>query len=181
MKTEETPACEIDSNLLANFEKYKYTKTFSCGVDVIDSYYKGSLKRALKSENINAIGAISPTLEVVGFLTITMSDIDKVMAQNGIDDTNLPSRVPVIRVIMFGVDGKYQGFGIGQKILWEAFKQAARVHKEIPIKGIYLDAAPNAVSFYEELGFKIIGEPDINQSTPMLIGIKVILRAIAAS
>jgi len=181
MKTDEMPTCEIDSNLLANFEKYKYFKTFSCGVNVIDSYYKGSLKRALKSENINAIGAIAPSKEVVGFCTLTLSDIDKAMAQNGINDSNLPSRVPVIRLVMLGVDVNYQGWGIGQQLLMEAFKQAARVHKEIPIKGIYLDSAPSAVSFYEELGFKKIDEPDINQSTPMLLGIKVILKAIAAS
>lgn len=181
MRTEETPTCKIDRNLLVNFGKYKFSKTFSCGVDVIDSYYKSSLKRALKSENISAIGAIAPTLEVVGFCTLTVSDIAKALAQNSIDDTNLPSRIPVIRLVMLGVDGKYQGWGIGQTLLMEAFKQAARIHQEIPIKGIYLDAAPTAVSFYEELGFKIIDEPDANQSTPMLIGINVILKAIAAS
>jgi GNAT superfamily N-acetyltransferase len=181
MKTEETPTCEIDRNLLVNCEKYKYPKTFSCGVRLIDSYYKSSLKRALKHENFSAIGAINPALEVVGFCTLTVSDIERALAQNGIDDTNLPLRIPVIRLVMIGVDEKYQGWGIGQKLLMEALKQAARIHQEIPIKGIYLDAAPNAVSFYEELGFKIIGEPDENQSTPMLIGIKVILKAIAAS
>jgi GNAT superfamily N-acetyltransferase len=181
MKTEETPACEIDSNLLSNFDKYKYFKSFSCGVDVIDSYYKDNLKRALKSENVKAIGAISSTGEVVGFCTLTVTDIDKVTAQNGIDDTNLPRQVPVVRLVMLGVDRNYQGWGIGQRLLMETFKQAARVHKEIPIKGVYLDAAPNAVSFYEELGFKIIDEPDANQSTKMIIGIRVILRAIEAS
>ncbi|ETF09014.1 GNAT family N-acetyltransferase [Pseudomonas koreensis] len=181
MRTEETPKCEIDRNLLVNFDKYKFSKTFSCGVDVIDSYYKGSFKRALKSENISAIGAIAPTLEIVAFCTLTVSDIDKTSAQNGIEDTNLPSRIPVVRLVMLGVDVKYQGWGIGQTLLMEAFKQAARVHKEIPIKGVYLDAAPTAVSFYEGLGFKIIDEPDTNQSTPMLIGINVILEAIAAA
>ncbi|MBC3338376.1 GNAT family N-acetyltransferase [Pseudomonas proteolytica] len=178
MKTDETPTCEIDGNLLANFDRYKYIKAFSCGEAVIDSYYKGSLKRALKSENINAIGAVAPTGEVVGFGTVTLADIAKATAQNGIKDTNLPSRVPVIRLVMLGVDKNYQGLGIGQKILAEAFKQAARIHKEIPIKGMYLDAAPNAVSFYEQLGFKKIDEPDINQSTPMLLGIKVILQVV---
>ncbi|WP_413791987.1 MULTISPECIES: GNAT family N-acetyltransferase [unclassified Pseudomonas] len=181
MKTDEMPTCEIDSNMLVNFDKYTYPKTFNSNVGVINSYFKGSLKRALKSENINAIGAITPAKEVIGFCTLTLSDIDKAAAQAGIDDKNLPSRVPVIRLVMLGVDVNYQGLGIGQQLLMEAFKQAARVHKEIPIKGIYLDSAPNAVSFYEQLGFKPIDAPDINQSTPMLLGIKVILQAVAAS
>lgn len=180
MKTNGMPTCEIDGNLLANFEKYNYFKTFASGVDVIDSYYRGSLKRALKSENINAIGAIAPSGDVVGFCTLTLADIEKAIAKNAISDTNLPSRVSVIRLVMLGVDEKYQGLGIGQQLLMEAFKQAARVHKEIPIKGVYLDSAPNAVSFYEQLGFKKVSAPDMNQSTPMLLPIKVILKAIAA-
>lgn len=181
MKTDGMPTCEIDGNLLSNFEKYNYIKGFSSGVGVIDSYYKGSLKRALKSENINAIGAVVQTGEVAGFCTVTLADIERKLAQEALSDTNLPIKVPVIRIVMLGVDVNYQGLGIGQQLLMEAFKKAARVHKEIPIKGIYLDSAPNAVSFYEQLGFKKLAEPDVNGSTPMLLGIKVVLKAIAAS
>jgi GNAT superfamily N-acetyltransferase len=81
-------------------------------------------------------------------------------------------------MVMFGVDRRYQGLGVGQEILRHTFIQAAKVHKEVPIKGLYLDAAPNAVSYYESLGFQSLNEPDIRGGTPMLVGIEPILQAI---
>jgi len=181
MKTDRTPTYEIDSNLLAHFDKYKFSKAFNCGEPVIDTYYKSSLKRALKNENVNAIGAISSSSEIVGFCTLTLSDIDKTRTRSLIPGANLPSRVAVVRLVMLGVDKQYQGRGVGQRILMNALNQAAKVHRQIPIKGIYLDAAPNAVTFYESLGFQKMDDPDEHQSTPMLLGIHVILQAIAAS
>ncbi|MCU1740017.1 MULTISPECIES: GNAT family N-acetyltransferase [unclassified Pseudomonas] len=177
MKTDETLKCDIDSNMLDNFESYKFPKAFSCGEDVIDVYYKSNLKRALKSENVNAIGAISSAGDVVGFCTLTLSDIDRAKVRSVIPGSNLPSRIAVVRLVMLGVDKKYQGIGIGQRLLMNAFIQAVKVHKQIPIKGVYLDSAPSAVKFYESLGFKKIDEPDENQSTPMILGINAILKA----
>jgi GNAT superfamily N-acetyltransferase len=136
------------------------------------------LKRALKSENIRGIGAINSAGEVVGFGTLTLGHIDKVLAKAGIKKSNLPSQLPVVRMVMFGVDRRYQGLGVGQEILRHTFIQAAKVHKEVPIKGLYLDAAPNAVSYYESLGFQSLSEPDIRGWTPMLVGIEPILQAI---
>lgn len=180
MKTEETPICEIDSNLLSTFESYTYLKDFDCRLDVVSDYYKGNLKRALKSENVKGIGAISQSGVVVGFCTLTLAHIDRDLARKGIKEPNQTPQIPVVRMVMFGVDKDFQGFGIGQQILRDALKQAVKVHAQVPIKGLYLDAAPNAVTFYESLGFKKLDEPDANNSTPMWIGIKVMLQAVNA-
>lgn len=178
MKTEVTPAYEIDNNLLSTFDSYSLLKDFECGLVVMDEYYKSNLKRALKSENIRGIGAITSAGEVVGFGTLTLGHIDKALAKGVINKPNLPSRLPVVRMVMFGVDRRYQGFGIGQEILRHAFIQAVKVHREVPIKGLYLDAAPNAVTYYESLGFQKMSEPDATGGTPMLINIESILRSI---
>ncbi|MOA42392.1 hypothetical protein D3C78_1644380 [compost metagenome] len=61
-----------------------------------------------------------------------------------------------------------------------ALIETAQVHLQIPIKGLYLDAAPGAVKFYTELGFKALSDPDEHQSTPMLLGISVIMEAYNA-
>lgn len=68
--------------------------------------------------------------------------------------------------------------GICQEILRHTFIQAVKVHREVPIKGLYLDAAPNAVSYYGSLGFQALSEPDVRGGTPMLISIEPILRAM---
>ena len=172
------PAYEIDNNLQARFESYHYLKDFDCGLVMMDEYYKSNLKRALKSENIRGIGAINSASEVVGFGTLTLGHIDKILAKSVIKKSNLPSQLSVARIVMFGVDRRYQGLGIGQEILRHTFIQAVKVHREVPIKGLYLDAAPNAVSYYESLGFQALSGPDIRGGTPMLISIEPVLRAI---
>lgn len=178
MGTKAIPAYEIDNNLQARFESYLYLKDFDCGLVMMDEYYKSGLKRALKSENIRGIGAINTTSEVVGFGTLTLGHIDRALAKAAINKSNLPSQLSVVRMVMFGVDRRYQGLGIGQEILRHTFIQAVKVHKEVPIKGLYLDAAPNAVSYYESLGFQTLSGPDIRGGTPMLISIEPILQAI---
>lgn len=176
MRTEETQTCDIDGNMLESFENYNYPKDFDCGLEVINAYYKGNLKRALKSKNVSCIGAISPTGDVAGFCTLTFSDIDRAKVRGTLPDSNLPASVAVMRIVMLGVDSKFQGLGIGQELLKNALIQAAMIHKQIPLKGVYLDAAPNAVSFYQELGFEILGEPDDYGSTPMILGINAIMQ-----
>jgi GNAT superfamily N-acetyltransferase len=178
MGTKAIPAYEIDNNLQARFESYLYLKDFDCGLVMMDEYYKSNLKRALKSENIRGIGAINPASEVIGFGTLTLGHIDRALAKAAIKKSNLPSQLSVVRVVMFGVDRRYQGLGIGQEILRHSFIQAVKVHNEVPIKGLYLDAAPNAVSYYESLGFQYLSGPDIRGGTPMLISIEPILQAI---
>lgn len=178
MGTKAIPAYEIDNNLQARFDSYLFLKDFDCGLVMMDEYYKSSLKRALKSENIRGIGAINPASEVVGFGTLTLGHIDRALAQAAIKNTNLPTQLPVVRMVMFGVDRRYQGLGIGQEILRHSFMQAVKVHREVPVKGLYLDAAPNAVSYYGTLGFQALSEPDVKGSTPMLISIEPILQAM---
>ncbi|VVM86416.1 hypothetical protein PS862_02939 [Pseudomonas fluorescens] len=178
MGTKAIPAYEIDNHLQARFETYLHLKDFDCGLAMMDEYYKSSLKRALKSENIRGIGAINPASELVGFGTLTLGHIDRALGKAAIKKSNLPSLLPVVRMVMFGVDRRYQGLGIGQEILRHSFIQAVKVHHEVPIKGLYLEAAPNAISYYESLGFQSLSGPDVRGGVPMLISIEPILRAI---
>lgn len=181
MKTEETQVCEIDCNMLENYLKYSYPKNFDCGLEGINKYFKDNLKRALKSKNVSAIGAIASNGDVAGYLTLTFTDIEKKRIEHVITDSNLLPHVAVMRIVMFGVDSKFQGLGIGQELLNKAFKQAAQVHKQVPLKGIYLDAAPRAVSFYEEIGFESLGELNPDGTIPMIIGINVAVQSVEST
>lgn len=177
MGTTETATCEIDCNLLATFEKYNFPKDFDCGLPVINEYFNGQLRRALKSENIKGIGAIIGH-DLLGFCTLTVSEIARAKAKPGLPHaTNLTKQIPVVRLVMLGVDKKLQKCGIGLALMQNALIETARLHLQIPIKGLYLDAAPGAVKFYTELGFQALSEPDEEQSTPMLLGISVIMEA----
>lgn len=181
MRATETGTCEIDCNLLATYDKYNFPKDFGTGLSVIDDYYHSQLRRALKSENVKGIGAIVGS-DLIGFCTLTVSEIERARAKPGLDKpTNLTKQVPVVKLVMLGVDRKLQKCGIGLGLMRHALIETARLHMQIPIKGLYLDAAPGAVAFYSELGFKALSEADENDSTPMLLGMSVILEAYQAS
>jgi len=81
---------------------------------------------------------------------------------------------------MLAVDVSRQKQGIGAELLMVAFDQAVTVHESIPIKGMYLDAAPKAVNFYQSLGFGKLGEVNADGTVPMFIAIKVMIEAVAA-
>lgn len=180
MSATETQTYEIDCNLLATHSEYTFPKDFDCGLPLINDYFESQLRRALKSENIKGIGAVVGQ-DLMGFCTLTVSEIAREKAKPGlIKPTNLTAQVPVVRLVMLGVDQKLQKCGIGLALMRNALIQTALLHLQIPIKGLYLDAAPGAVEFYEEFGFKALGDPDENQSTPMLLGISVIMEAYQA-
>ncbi|WDG79979.1 GNAT family N-acetyltransferase [Pseudomonas chlororaphis] len=181
MSATEIQKYEVDSNLLTTHPRYNFPKDFDCGLPVINDYFSTQLRRALKSENIKGIGVVVGE-DLMGFCTLTVSEIAREKAKPGLTKpTNLPAQVPVVRLVMLGVDQRLQKRGMGLALMTNALIQTALLHLQVPIKGLYLDAAPGAVDFYTEIGFKALGDPDENQSTPMLLGISVIMEAYKAS
>jgi GNAT superfamily N-acetyltransferase len=138
------------------------------------------LKRSLQSENVTGIGVFNARLELIGFCTLALCSLDKRVISNALPESNLPPQLPALRLVMLGVDHHWQGKGIGRVLLMESFSQAIRVHREVPLKGVYLDAAPDAVAFYQKLGFTALQYSDLSGSTPMLIGITLLSRATTA-
>lgn len=148
---------------------------------MLDDYFRVKLKRALKSENVTGIGAINDKSELIAFCTLTFLILDKARVQTYLEQGNQPPQVPAVKLSMLAVDLACHRQGIGGKLLMIAFDQAVTVHKTIPIKGMYLDAAPNAVRFYQSLGFEILSEVSIDATTPMFIPIKTMIAAAVAA
>jgi GNAT superfamily N-acetyltransferase len=169
-----------ETNLRANHTRYVIRKDFDCGLDVINRYYRLGLKRSLKSENVTGIGVFNTGLELVGFCTLALCSLHREAISQALPESNLPPQIPVLRLIMLGVDQHWQGRGIGRVLLKESFSQAIRVHHEVPLKGVYLDAAPDAVAFYRKLGFTALQDPDLSESIPMFIGIRLLKQAASA-
>lgn len=171
---------EIDSNLRAHYSSYIFPKTFSCGEALLDEYFKSKLKRALKSENVTGIGAINDKGELIAFCTLTFLILDKARVQTYLEHGNQPPQVPAVKLSMLAVDVSYQRQGIGGELLMIAFDQAITVHMTIPIKGMYLDAAPKAIKFYQSLGFETLDEAGVDGTTPMFITIRTMIAAASA-
>ncbi|MEJ5864048.1 GNAT family N-acetyltransferase [Pseudomonas farsensis] len=177
----EIASYEVDDNLRRNYSSYTFLKGFCCGEALLDDYFKTKLKRALKSENVTGIGAINDKGELFAFCTLTFLMLDKARVQAHLEHANQPQQVPAVKLSMLAVDLNYQGQGIGAELLMIAFDQAIVVHNTIPVKGMYLDAAPKAIRFYQSLGFEMLDEAGVDGTTPMFLPIRTMVAAAAAA
>lgn len=61
--------------------------------------------------------------------------------------------VPVLRLARLAVDERAQGAGAGRLLLRAVLLLAARMAQDVGCLGVLVDAKPEAVAFYEKLGF----------------------------
>lgn len=157
---------------------YPGHKHFDCGNSVINSYVRNSLKKSVKEGNCAAKVLIdTQSSELLGVCTFTAFSLEK-NKFSGILAGSLPADVGVVRLIMLGIATKQQKKGYGQDLLAAFFEQVKTIHTALPIRGVYLDADPAAISFYARLGFEQLNEPpNAFGAVPMFLAIQQILAA----
>jgi len=167
-------------NLNEFLDDVKIPKKFNCGDAVLDKYVtSGNLKRAIKSENLHATGLFDESQNLIGFMTVGFAILDKARVKTFVKG-NQPPHLPVAKVIMIAIDERHQRRGLGTDLMLEAFFKAVTVHQTIPLKGVYLDAAPGKEAFYTEtFGFAELEGPSPAGSTPMFIPIEDVIAALS--
>lgn len=61
--------------------------------------------------------------------------------------------LPVLRLARLAVDERARGHGVGSALLRAVFLLAHRMAEDLGCVGVVVDAKPEAVAFYEKLGF----------------------------
>ncbi|EAO2685811.1 GNAT family N-acetyltransferase [Salmonella enterica] len=155
---------------------YPGVKHFDCGNTVINSFVRNSLKKSVKDGNCAAKALIDEkTGKLIGVCSFTAYSLDRSKLAGTIGGP-LPHDVGVVRLNMLGVATKEQKKGYGQDLLCEFFEHVKLIHQALPVKGVYLDAAPDAVNFYARLGFVELKEPpNAFGAVPMFLAIQHIL------
>jgi GNAT superfamily N-acetyltransferase len=118
--------------------------------------------------------AIDPVGGIAGFATVAASEI--------VPEAMTPSRrkrmprypLPALRLARLAVDERSRGKGIGAALLRAVFVLAERMADDFGCVGVLVDAKPEAVAFYEQLGFLLLvsvaGElGDRPQPVPMFL------------
>lgn len=169
----------VQVNLNEALDDVKIPKQFSCGDETLDKYVtSGNLKRAIRSENLHATGMFDDSDNFIAFMTVGFGILDK--ARVPLSKGNQPPQLPVAKVFMIAVDKAHQGLGIGTDLMLEAFTKAVAVHGNIPLKGVYLDAAPGKEGFYSStFGFSALEGEGPAGTTPMFIPIEDVIAALA--
>jgi GNAT superfamily N-acetyltransferase len=97
--------------------------------------------------------AIAPGSAIAGFATVSALEVspDSMPASKRKRLPRYP--VPVLRLARLAVDEGHKGQGIGSLLLRAVFELAARMADDMGCVGVVVDAKPDAVAFYDKLGF----------------------------
>ncbi|MFK5893503.1 MAG: GNAT family N-acetyltransferase, partial [Pseudomonadota bacterium] len=115
----------------------------------------------------------------IGFYTLSSFAIEATKLKE-LSQGSLPSRIPCSRLIMLGVDKSYKGRGLGKKLMQSVILKTVMAAEQIGIYGLYLDADPDAYTFYSGLGFIALQKQVETKSTPMFMHIDTMRAATTA-
>ena len=90
---------------------------------------------------------------IAGFATVSASEIspDTMPASKRKHLSRYP--LPVLRLARLAVDEGYKGQGVGSLLLRAVLQLASRMADDMGCVGVVVDAKPDAVAFYDRLGF----------------------------
>ena len=154
-------------------KNYKGFKEFDCNDEMINQFVQKNLKKRVKKSFSQAFVLLDKNL-FVGFYTLESFSISKDSLENQ-NLSSLPPNVPVIKLGMLGIDKKYQNKKLGSRLLKNALLKVIQISNLTGCIGVYLLSQPNAKSFYEKLGFKVLKK---QTPTPMFLHIKTIKEAL---
>ena len=137
-------------------------KTFSCGNERIDRYFRETVTQDMKRRYATCFVARElETDRIAGFYTLSSSNVPLTAVPEPLAG-RLPRypTVPAVLIGWLGRDQSYAGLGLGEALLFDAIKTVA----EAPIgaHAIFADAIDEkAAAFYAAFGFAaLIGRPN---------------------
>lgn len=154
---------------------YTGQKQFDCGHAAINAFVHNSLKPQVR-KSLSVAYVLTDAAQqnqFVGFYTIAQHMID-VSALSTMQLGSLPRKIPCSRLVMLGVDTRFKGQQLGSKLMKHALQLTQRVAQQIGSFGMYLDADPAAVSFYQKLGFSLLVGDKSPEPSPMFLPLSAI-------
>jgi GNAT superfamily N-acetyltransferase len=127
---------------------------FSCGQVDLDRFFEhyagqNQFKLHLAVTYVAVVGA-----RIAGFATVAASSLERASIPGCHMRRRLPGYpLPVLRLARLGVDTRAQGLGIGKALLRHVLRLAVEQRDRLGCVGVVTDAKPDAVGFYESLGF----------------------------
>jgi len=156
---------------------------FSCGQPDLDRFLQHYAGQNQFKLHLAVTYVAVADARVVGFATVAASSLERASLPSARLRKRLPaSPLPVLRLARLGVDTRAQGHGLGTALLRQVLTLAVLQRDHMGCVGVVTDAKPEAVSFYERLGFVALdgvregllhGEPQ-----PMFLAIGTIAKAL---
>lgn len=123
--------------------------------------------------------AVDPSGTIHGFVTVAMSELTTAALPERARRSLPRYPLPVLRVARLAVSISSRGRGVGHLLLRASFALAHRLATDVGCLGVVVDAKPEAVAFYERLGFEALEATagdlgDRPQPVPMFLELEAI-------
>jgi predicted N-acetyltransferase YhbS len=146
---------------------------FSCGDPDCDDYLRRYAGQNQFEHRISTTLVIVEEEQVVGYAAFSIAALSR-------DDLPPEARqglpaypLPALRLGRLAVDARFQGVGLGSKLVAAVLGIALRLRSELGCSAVLVDALPSSVGFYERLGFERIaaerGRSRVPASVPMIL------------
>jgi GNAT superfamily N-acetyltransferase len=152
--------------VIAKFDKALHDRrAFSCGFGPIDNFLKSSLSDQIKTGMVAAwIATGEDHPAVLGFYTLGALAVRANLGPGTWQRAGVPD-IPVIYVRAVAVRTDMQGQGLGTALLIDAMTRCLGIAEQMGAAAIVLDVLKDDQferrwGFYEDLGFKPLGDPD---------------------
>jgi predicted N-acetyltransferase YhbS len=145
---------------------------FESGNQALDAFFR---RFAGQNQFKHRVGTTYVALvagSIAGFVTVspaTLTAVDLPGERRGLPAYPLP----VLRLGRLAVNHRHQGAGIGYRLVVHVFGLAEQLAHNFGCIGVLVDAKPEAVAFYERLGFLPLAAAAAapGQPTPMFLAL----------
>jgi GNAT superfamily N-acetyltransferase len=126
-------------------------KSFRSGDEALDLYFRRYAGQNRFRHHVGVTYLATRGERILGFVTVSPASLDADDLPSG--KRMPPFPIPVLRVARLAVDERVAGKGVGRALLRFAIELAETMQDEVGCVGLVVDALPEAVGFYERLGF----------------------------
>lgn len=121
--------------------------------------------------------------QIAGYITVSSGEITAEHLATTLRKRLPEYPLPILRIARLAVDQAFQGQGIGKQLLKAMLELALQQREQSGCVGVVVDAKPQAVSFYTQLGFMALevlsGELGRRpEPLPMFLPIQLIAKSV---
>lgn len=121
--------------------------------------------------------------QIVGYITVSSGEMTAEHLASTLRKRLPEYPLPILRIARLAVDQAFQGQGIGKQLLKAMFELALQQREQSGCVGVVIDAKPQAISFYTQLGFMALevlsGELGTKpEPLPMFLPIQLIAKSV---
>ena len=154
---------------------------FSCGTAELDRFFQQYAGQNQFRHHIGTTYVLADKSNIAGFVAVSAGEITPTKLSS-VTRSRLPEYpLPILRIARLAVDKRFQGLGLGKKLLRASFELALDMKSRYGCVGVVVDAKPESVLFYQEFGFLLLESDELNntQFQSLFLSIKFIQQAIS--